>query len=151
MGASAYPTDRILGGAGPGRSSPRSMGFPVATPGALARLSRSRQGLPSEPASRSNDFRGRWWTSSTRRPAARLSFTRGARVGCRVHPDACIQVCFGARQAGRLPTFELAKETSRGFSPSRWRHWRGFREIRSFLQEFLRRMARVAGQTLNTR
>lgn len=35
MGMLAYPTDRMLGGAGPSCSSPRSIGFPVATPGAL--------------------------------------------------------------------------------------------------------------------
>lgn len=106
--ASAYPTDRMLGGAGSGRSSPRSMGLPVATPGVRARLRRSRQGFLSELASRSIDVRGSWWTSSTL-SAARPSFSRGARVGCRVHPGACIQVCFGAQQAGRLPTFELAQ------------------------------------------
>jgi hypothetical protein len=51
--------------------------------------------------------------------------------GC-LHPG--VLRCSAGRQVAVL---RARTETSRGFSPSRWQHRRGFREIRSFLQEFL--------------
>ena len=44
---------------------------------------------------------------------ARLSLAGGGCVGCRVPPDACIQVCLDARQAGRLPNYEFARDVER--------------------------------------
>jgi hypothetical protein len=103
-GSRAHPTDRMLGDAGPNRTSAGTMGLAVATPRALARPSESREGLLLEFASRSI-----WLPWSPVDffhclSAARLSFSRGGRVGCRVHRGACAQVCFGVRRVDRFRT-----------------------------------------------
>jgi hypothetical protein len=154
-GATAYPTDRVLGGGEPGHRSPRSskrangeawsnasrcpvetlgargarfgaesrfVGSLVETPGVRARLRRKREDLAvlaltvrSLPRLLVDIFHSPF-------DPARLSPTRAGRAGCLVHRGARIPVCFDVRQVGRLPDSELAKETSRGFSSSRWQH-----------------------------
>jgi hypothetical protein len=114
MGAPAYPTDRMLGGAEPGRSSPRSMGFRWRHQElAHGRVGRGRGSFrTSHHGPSASVVAGGLPPLAYRLHGPR--FSGGARVGCRVHPGACIQVCFGARQAGRLPTFELAQRRREG-------------------------------------
>lgn len=150
-GRLAHPTDRVLGGAAPSRSSPGANGLPVVTSGARARLGWSRGGFLSELASRS--IRLPWSpVDSFHPPASRTALVREGRArrgpgasGCS-HPGV-----LGCSAGWQVADLRARKETSRGFDPSRWQHRRGFRAIRSFLQEVLRALTRSAGQTLNAR
>jgi hypothetical protein len=137
----AYPTDRMLGGEEPGRSSPgsslralavpskrvsepggdigvreerasepmrESVELPVATPAAHARLIWS--GKVPWTRTTVHHFRGRRWTTSTRLSAQHgLRSRRPGALGAECIRVLAPRCALGARQAGRLLDFELAK------------------------------------------
>jgi hypothetical protein len=148
--APAYPTDRMLGETEPGRSSPGSRG----SWWQHEELSQDRAGRGGVPLDLAPTVHRLSWSPVDflrRLSAARLSLLRVARVGCQVHLDARIQVCFGARQADRFPTFELARRRREGSFRTGGDTGEGSgRSVRS-CRESLRRMTRVAGQTLYAR
>jgi hypothetical protein len=77
------------------------------------RAGRGRISRRSHP--RSGRFRGCWWTCAARLSALHGSHSRESRApGVRVHRGARTPECSGARRAGRLPDFELARRRREG-------------------------------------
>jgi hypothetical protein len=118
---SAHPTDRVLGGAGPNRSSSGNDESSVATPGVHARRSRSRKGSFRTSHNGPYGFRGRRWISSIayRLHGSRFREAGELGVGC---IGALALRCASVFDESTGFVLRARGETSRGFRRSRWQH-----------------------------